>query len=53
MLTTGLPIAPIFDIFTSSAEEFNPKLLASNAFLLGSQCLKNALAAGLCCPGPR
>ena len=45
----GLPTAPIFETFTSSAEESNPKLPSPNAFL-SSQCLKNVLVAGLCCP---
>jgi len=29
---TGLPIAPIFEFFTTYAEESNPKLLPTNAF---------------------
>jgi len=51
MFPASQPIAPTFEIFISSAEDSNPKLLHQMRFL-GSQCLKNASAAGLCCPDP-
>jgi len=41
-----LPIAPTFEIFTSSAEESNSKLLAGNRCVSWARCLKNECVGG-------